>query len=221
MINVIFDVDGTLVDTYAFDTELYCQAVSEVLGPATIREDWADYTHVSDAGILAEILQDNDIARERHVEQAVRARFGALVEDALNGNPCRSLPGAHDAMEQLHGDQHLAVGVATGGWSHTARAKLKAAGFETDRWILASSDDHPERAAIMQSCLDRLPDPAARTVYFGDGEWDQKACTALGWAFVGVGARLRNAAPVWIENYAGCDLAETINAALSSDGGMR
>lgn len=61
MINVIFDVDGTLVDSYGLDTELYCRAVNEVLGQASIRKDWAEYTHVTDAGILAEILQDNDI----------------------------------------------------------------------------------------------------------------------------------------------------------------
>ncbi len=219
MINVIFDVDGTLVDSYDADTQLYYRAVDEVLGPATIRDDWADYTHVTDAGILAEIFQDNEIAPEPRLERQVRERFGTLVMSALTGRPCRSLPGALDAMRQLHGAQDVAVGVATGGWSHTARAKLNAAGFGTERWVLASSDDHPERTVIMQSCRARLPEPRAKTVYFGDGPWDQSACSSLGWAFVGVGSRLKDTAPVWIENYAACDLDEIINAALDGNGG--
>ncbi len=216
MINVIFDVDGTLVDSYGLDTELYCQAVAEVLGQARIREDWAEYTHVSDAGILAEIFQDNEIAPELGLKEAVRERFGQLVRTALTDRPCASLPGAPLAINSLHQKPDVAVGVATGGWSHTARAKLGAAGFEHANWILASSDDHAERTMIMRACLARLPDPSAPTVYIGDGEWDQIACNALDWAFVGIGARLKGKTPVWIEDYASCDLSQVLEAALAS-----
>lgn len=216
MINIIFDVDGTLVDTYALDTEHFCQAVSEVLGQAAFREDWADYTHVSDAGILAEVLQDNGVDPSPEVQHAVRERFGALVGAALTAQPCQALPGAHDAISYLQGRQDRAVGVATGGWSHTAHAKLGAAGFETQDWTLASSDDHPERTEIMQSCAARLPTPGAPTVYFGDGIWDMNACANLAWAFVGIGTRLEGVAPVWIADYASCDLDQILDAALKA-----
>lgn len=210
MINIIFDVDGTLVDSYALDAEHFCQAVAEVLGQADIREDWADYTHVSDAGILAEVLQDNQIEPNQELEDAVRERFGELVSNALLTQPCQPLPGAHDAMRYLQDRHSGAVGVATGGWSHTARAKLDAAGFEPDHWTLASSDDHAERTVIMKTCLERLSNPAARTVYFGDGVWDMNACADLDWGFVGVGARLKGVTPVWIEDYASCDLDQIL-----------
>ncbi len=216
MINIIFDVDGTLVDTYALDTEHFCQAVTDVLGQAEFRQDWADYTHVSDAGILAEVFQDNDVDPTLGLQHAVRERFGTLVSSALVTQPCQALPGAHEAMSYLHGRQDSAVGVATGGWAHTARAKLGAAGFQTEHWTLASSDDHAERAVIMQSCAARLPNPGAPTVYFGDGIWDLNACAKLEWAFVGIGTRLEGVAPVWIEDYASCDLDQILDAALKA-----
>ncbi|MCP5085069.1 MAG: HAD family hydrolase [Alphaproteobacteria bacterium] len=216
MINVIFDVDGTLVDSYALDTTLFCQAVDEILGQTRFREDWAEYTHVTDAGILAEVFQDNAISPDGRMENAVRERFGQLVTTALSDQPCAAVQGAEAAINGLHQRPNVAVGVATGGWSHTARAKLGAAGFDPSSWILASSDDHAERTVIMRTCLERLPDPGAPTVYIGDGEWDQIACKALDWAFVGVGARLKGKTPVWIEHYASCDLGQVLQAALAN-----
>lgn len=216
MMNVIFDVDGTLVDSYALDTTLFCQAVNEVLGETRIRDDWSEYTYVTDAGILAEIFQDNNMPPDRLLEADVRERFGQLVSMALADQPCAALPGAEAAIDGLHLHPNVAVGVATGGWSHTARAKLGAAGFETSKWTLASSDDHAERAVIMRTCLQRLADPDAPTVYIGDGEWDQTACAALGWAFVGIGKRLKGKTPIWIENYTSCDISQILESALAN-----
>lgn len=213
MINIIFDVDGTLVDSDDLDGALYWQAVRDVLGPVKARADWTDYTHVSDGGILVDICLDNDIAQEPERVAAVRERFGALVKVALAKTPCPALPGAVAALETLHQRDDVAVGVATGGWGHTAWNKLSVAGFPPGSWPLASSDDHVERTQIMRSCLARLPDPSAPTVYFGDGQWDQLACAALGWGFVGVGARLKGEAPVWIEHYSACDLDQILSQA--------
>ena len=216
MINVIFDVDGTLVDSYALDSVLFCQAVDDVLGPTKIRSDWADYTHVTDAGILAEIFQDNHIRPDGRLVSAVRERFGHLVSTALTEEPCAPVPGAEAAIDILHIRLDISVGVATGGWSQTARAKLGAAGFEPSSWIIASSDDHAERTHIMRTCQARLAEPSAPTVYIGDGEWDQIACEALGWAFVGIGGRLKGKTPVWIEDYASCDMSRILEDALAS-----
>ncbi len=221
MLNVIFDVDGTLVDSDALDGELFLQAVSDVLGEVTFRDDWVDYPHVSDAGILADILQDNGFTAGTGLEQKVRDRFGALIISALNEAPCQALPGATGVTAQLAKRPETALGVATGGWGHTARAKLVSAGFNTGTWTIASSDDHHERTSIMRSCLARLPDRGRRTVYFGDGMWDLRACEELGWAFVGVGPQLNSVAPVWIEDFAGCDLERILRLALEQTGDMR
>ena len=52
---VMFDIDGTLVDSAGFDSELYVEAVRSVLN-VEIDSDWNAYEHVSDSGILEEVL---------------------------------------------------------------------------------------------------------------------------------------------------------------------
>lgn len=215
MINIIFDVDGTLVDSDALDGVLYWQAVQEVLGRVKTRADWTDYTHVSDAGILADVLRDNDLEPTPHRTSAVRKRFGELMQAALNAKTCPAVPGAPAAVGALHQRSDVAVGVATGGWAHTAWSKLSVAGFSPDDWPIASSDDHAERTHIMRACLDRLPNANAPTVYFGDGEWDQTACADLNWGFVGIGPRLKDKAPVWIEDFTTCHMDHILEAALA------
>lgn len=39
---VLFDIDGTLVESYDFDTECFQAAIQDVLG-VTIRPDWGHY----------------------------------------------------------------------------------------------------------------------------------------------------------------------------------
>ena len=46
---VIFDIDGTLLESGSVDERLYDSAIRSVLGPIRIRDWWCDYTHVTDA----------------------------------------------------------------------------------------------------------------------------------------------------------------------------
>jgi hypothetical protein len=50
----IFDIDGTLLDSYGVDNSLYAEAVREALGEVTIRDGWDKYACVTDTGVLAD-----------------------------------------------------------------------------------------------------------------------------------------------------------------------
>ena len=63
---VMFDIDGTLVDSDEFDGALYAQAVQSVLG-ADVDTTWSSYENVTDSGILEEIL-----ARKNHAADDLR-----------------------------------------------------------------------------------------------------------------------------------------------------
>lgn len=52
MITVIFDIDGTLVDSAKFDSELYINAVRETIPDVFIHDDCEKYMNVTDSGIL-------------------------------------------------------------------------------------------------------------------------------------------------------------------------
>ena len=68
---VMFDIDGTLVDSARVDSRLYVRAVRETLGGEIyIDETWRPYAHVTDSGILDEILVQH---RFREPLDALRA----------------------------------------------------------------------------------------------------------------------------------------------------
>ena len=51
----MFDVDGTLVQSMDFDPELFASAIEEELD-LPVDRNWAQYTNVTDSGILDEII---------------------------------------------------------------------------------------------------------------------------------------------------------------------
>ena len=201
MIATIFDIDGTLVESYNFDGECYITAVKEVLGDVHIYDDWSDYKKVTDLGILLQIMEENGIRDLKCVEK-VRDRFGELTQLYLkNGGKCYPKKGAIDLIESLLSDDRFRIGFATGGWGHTAKMKLQYAGFNLGGIDIFSSDDGDDRVEIMRKCLQRLGDSFDRIVYIGDAEWDLQDSKDLNWDFIGVGARLKGKCDVWVEDY--------------------
>ena len=188
---LMFDIDGTLVDSTGFDSQLYADAVREVLG-IELDGRWGRYEHVTDSGILAQVLRelgaDRDVAE---LEGRVRRRFIRLVEDyvARVGSDVREIAGARRLVERLLTLPGVRVAVATGGWRETAALKLRAIGLSPERLSLATSSDAMARTEIMRIAARRaLPDGTfRRATYFGDGPWDRHASTELGYEFVAIG----------------------------------
>ena len=196
MTSVIFDIDGTLVDSVAFDASLYIAAIRDVLGNVSIRSDLHSYPQQTDTGILMDICEENGLSEDSL--SSVRTRFGNLVSEYLNGGgKCLQVPGAISLLDRLARIDSIHVGIATGGWGHTAEMKLSHAGFNLNEIFIASADHGYRRTEIMEFCRSRLP-AVGTTTYIGDAEWDQQASERLGWNFIGVGSRLRSKCMNWV-----------------------
>ena len=201
MIATIFDIDGTLVDSFGFDDACYISAVREVLGAVYIHNDWSKYKNVTDTGILRQIMEENKIQEKEQIME-VRTKFGELIRQYLqNGGKCRPKGGAIHLINKLLAAENYEVGFATGGWRHTAKMKLRYAGFNLKNTVLTSSDDGDERMVIMKKCLLQLGHCFQRVVYIGDAEWDMQATQELGWHFIGIGARLKGKCEFWVEDF--------------------
>ncbi|MGB5246913.1 MAG: HAD family hydrolase [Woeseia sp.] len=186
---VIFDIDDTLLHSMADDDRLYRAAIRDVIGNVTFRATLADYDHVSDTGILRQVLSDNEIADD--VFEEIRERFLSAIEAFVAANgPFREIAGARDLVNRLRASQQHAVALATGCWRRSAELKLRTAGFAYKGLPLATADDAMERVAIMQHALAALPGEFDSITYYGDGVWDQRACRELGWQFKPVGPAL-------------------------------
>ena len=115
MVGIIFDLDGTLVDSYDLDERLYRKAVWSVLPDVTFRNSWHEYRHSTDSGVLREILKDHDLPIGEYY-QSVRRHFGKLFVDHYDtGNHCTPIPGASALLSKLRRNSQLQVGIATGG----------------------------------------------------------------------------------------------------------
>ena len=192
---VMFDIDGTLVDSAGFDTALYVEAVRSVLN-LEISSDWNTYEHVSDSGILEEVLRDARLAGgPAELAARVQQHFVGLVRGHLQRTPAaiREIAGAKRLVERLLVLPDVCVGVATGGWEPTALLKLAHVGIGVGLGF-ASSSDARARTDIMQLAAQRATQGRAyeRATYFGDGAWDRRASEALGYDFIAVGKAVPN-----------------------------
>jgi phosphoglycolate phosphatase-like HAD superfamily hydrolase len=188
---VILDFDGTLIQSSEVDSGLYIAAVRAVLGDVRLRESCREYRHVTDTGILEDILEDNGLPRTDLVLDAVRGHFvGSLRRHIDAHGPFTEVAGARQFVSGLQTSSSHRVAYATGGWSASALLKLRTAGFPIQDIPLASSDDHADRKSIMLLALQQLGNDFESITYYGDGEWDETAARELGWGFVAVGEKL-------------------------------
>jgi beta-phosphoglucomutase-like phosphatase (HAD superfamily) len=154
---VMFDIDGTLVDSAGFDSQLYVEAVRSVLN-VEIDSDWNTYEHVSDSGILEEVLRDARLDGEpEDLAARVQWHFVGLVRDYLQRSPgaVGEIAGAKRLVERLLELPNVRVGIATGGWEPTALLKLAHVGIGVGRLGFASSSDACARTDIMRLAAQR------------------------------------------------------------------
>lgn len=188
---VIFDIDGTLIDSSAGDDRIYREAVAEVLGDVQLRKGLGDYDPVTDSGILLQIFADNGLAIDRQVVEAVRSTFFDRLQAHLDvAGPFSELPGARAVIQRIAASERHRLAFATGSWRRSATMKLSSAGFDIGVAPLATSDDATARVDIMQIALSWIDEDCASVTYYGDGPWDERACQELNWSFQPVGPDL-------------------------------
>ena len=191
----MFDIDGTLVESFDFDERCFVDAVFEVTGKS-IDGNWQTYPHVTDRGLLKEFIVRYDLDFTlSDLEARVKPVFIEGIRQSIESKGVTPLPGALDFFQECLRSKHVQVSLATGGWSSTARMKLLSAGFLINEVTLSSSDDHFDRKEIMRLSENRVSNlstkPKQPIVYFGDGQWDQDACEQLGYQFIQVGRRFQ------------------------------
>ena len=188
----MFDIDGTLVESYELDSECFISAVKDVTG-ISIDSDWSKYQHVTDSGILNEIIISNGISNEQEIHDQVKSAFVKQLEQSIRGRAVHQVPGASSFVSRLNSMSNVVVSFATGGWYESAVLKLESAGIDFSHMAFASSNDHISRTEIMKIAASRANvAKSSPCTYFGDGSWDKKACQQLGFDFVLVGKKLEH-----------------------------
>lgn len=203
---VLFDIDGTLVDTAGagrLGLEASFRSVfglEDVAGPVSrVR-----FHGKTDPTIIA------DIARAAGIDASeVEARYVALQtaylealreELSLFDPRRRVLPGVMPVLDLLAERPDVTLGVVTGNIEEGARAKLGA--FDLNRYFVDGgySSDHPERSEIARIAHQKLSRragyrfPVDRVMVVGDTELDVGCAHANGFRAIAVasGAQTRD-----------------------------
>ncbi|MGI9204439.1 MAG: HAD family hydrolase [Woeseiaceae bacterium] len=188
---IIFDIDGTLIDSTYGDDRIYREAVVQVLGDVRLRNTLGDYDPVTDSGILLQIFADNALTADSQIIEAIRSTFFARLQAHIDdAGPFKALPGARSVIQRIAASDEHRLAFATGGWRRSAEMKLTSAGFTIGDAPLATADDAVSRPDIMRSALTRINEQCAPVTYYGDGPWDKRACEELNWSFQAVGPDL-------------------------------
>ena len=188
---VIFDIDGTIIDSSAEDDRIYRDSVRSVLGDVRLRNGLADYDPVTDSGILLQIFADNGLPIDKQTIDSVKQAFFDQLQAHIDVlGPFKPLPGAKSVIQRIAASDQHRLAFATGGWRRSATMKLLSAGFDIGAAPLATSDDAIGRADIMRIALSEIDADCASVTYFGDGLWDERACRELNWVFQPVGRDL-------------------------------
>jgi phosphoglycolate phosphatase-like HAD superfamily hydrolase len=154
---VLWDVDGTLVDSAKLGRDAFLEAFEAVAGkPAERLVPFAGRTDLEIALDLLEVagIKDADRLLERFghaLAEAMARREGELRERG------RALPGAAAALERLGAEPGLLQSLLTGNIEPNAFVKLSAFGLERhlDFEIGAYGSDHRRRGQLVAIALAR------------------------------------------------------------------
>ena len=188
---IIFDLDGTLLQSMAADCEIFERSIREVLGSVHFRDSYNSYDNVTDRGIVEELMTDNGLAPDTNKVGSIRDIFVRGLRNHVEASgPFKEVRGAAQFLARLSSDADERVAIATGCWKESALLKLNSSELEVSGIPIVSCDDSTSRTEIMQIALERLDADFDSVTYFGDAQWDVNACRTLGWNFIAVGSDL-------------------------------
>ena len=183
---VLFDLDGTLVDTVETRIEAWHRTLGEA-GLPTTRDEIAPLIGIDGRRLAREAAaaagRPIDDARAEEIDK----QSGELYE-ALNTAP-RSLPGFGALVAALDA-REIIWAIATSSRKEQVAASVEALGLAVEpRIVDASHVEHAKPAPdLLLEAARQLGIEPARCWYVGDSTWDMIAAVAAGMIAIGVTA---------------------------------
>jgi phosphoglycolate phosphatase len=185
---VVFDVDGTLIDSQRLILAAMAQAFAAAGHPAPDRASVLGIVGLSLPEAMASLAPH--LPERETLALAAHYREGFVAQRAAGVGAAEAplYPGARAALERLAADPRTRLGVATGkarrGLEHAFAAHDLAGFFATSQ----TSDTHPSKPhpSMLLAALAETGADAAAAVMVGDTEFDVAMGRAAGFATIGV-----------------------------------
>ena len=180
---VLFDVDGTLVDSNDAHAWAWVEALRESGHDVPFGKVRPLIGMGGDKVLPRLVGLSPDEDRGKEIDERRKAIFRERHLPLV-----RPFPGARELVERVR-DQGLAAGVATSSDEETKTALLRAAGVEDLFDAVTSADDAEESKPdpdIVEAALRRLRLPAGEAVMIGDTPYDVEAAARSGLVTIAV-----------------------------------
>lgn len=173
---VLFDVDGTLIDS----NDAHAEAWTRALGEHGVGAVFADVRPLIGMGGDKLLPRVAGIADSSSLGRAITARKKEIFDELLPG--LRPTPGARALVEQLRG-RRVQLVIATSADDTEMRAILERAGV-ADLFAERTSKDDAEASKpdpdIVEAALKKSGAAATSTVMIGDTPYDIEAAARAG-----------------------------------------
>jgi phosphoglycolate phosphatase len=185
---VVFDMDGTLIDSQDFIVEAMTRAFTAMGRPAPARPEILSIVGLSLPEAVARLAPEMDARAVEEGAELYKRSFIALREERGGEASAPMYPGAREALERLQPRDELFLGVATGkarrGLDHAFRAHDIGHFFHTSQ----TADDHPSKPhpSMLQAALRETGVEPGNAVMVGDTSFDIEMGRAAGFRTIGV-----------------------------------
>jgi phosphoglycolate phosphatase len=195
---VLFDIDGTLIDTAGAGRRSLEQAFRHVFGIDGIATLAAEvrFEGKTDPILIAEMARAAGVDESHVAERAERmteAYLAALGEEMARHDPRRRVrPGVEPLLRDLRPRSDVHLGLLTGNIERGARMKLELFGLESYFRAGGFSSDHPLRAEIARIAREKMTAAcgvtfdASRVFVIGDTDHDVMCAKANGFRSIAV-----------------------------------
>jgi HAD superfamily hydrolase (TIGR01509 family) len=167
---LIFDLDGTLVDTVYAHVFAWQRALAEVGLPI---EAWKIHRRIGMSGGLFTRAVAREVGRPLTPEEveAIQLRHGELYRELLPER--RPLPGAVELLAELR-ESGIAHGIATSGRRPEIDASLDALGVGSETVVVERGGVQRAKPEpdLFLSCSEQLGVPPEECYVVGDAVWD-------------------------------------------------
>jgi phosphoglycolate phosphatase len=184
---VLFDVDGTLIDSQHLIVAAMTAAFDEHRRPAPPRATILSVVGLSLPQAFAALSDGDPAFPALSFAEAYKRAFFQLSADPAQQAPL--FPGAKAAIAALAGREDVALGLATGKSRRGVDRMLDLHGFRGVFATVQTADDHPSKPApdMVLAAMAETGASAYDTVLLGDTTFDMEMTRAAGALPIGAG----------------------------------
>ncbi|WP_170451941.1 HAD-IA family hydrolase [Ruegeria arenilitoris] len=185
---VLFDVDGTLVDSQASIVSAMTTSFQALSLPVPDRAAILSIVGLSLPIAIARLAADQSQATQRRLVEGYKEAYHAhRLEMGAASSPL--YPGAREVIGSLQAVPEILLGVATGKSQRGLDALLEAHGLDSVFVTRQVADYHPSKPhpSMIETALFETGVSAGDAVMIGDTSFDMEMARAAGVAGIGVG----------------------------------